>query len=96
MLSDPQICRAFAEMAAHPGSNHTVVSLADTACLSRSQFYGPFCGGSRRVSDDHPSPFAYETGRQTVDLHPDVRRPSLDDVVAEGPSEPRQVGLCGL
>lgn len=42
MLSDPQICRAFAEMAAHPGSNHTVVSLADTACLSRSSFMARF------------------------------------------------------
>ena len=42
MLSDPQICRAFAEMAAHPGSNHTVVSLANTACLSRSSFMARF------------------------------------------------------
>jgi AraC family transcriptional activator of mtrCDE len=29
-------------MAAHPGSNHTVVSLADTACLSRSSFMARF------------------------------------------------------
>jgi AraC-like DNA-binding protein len=42
ILSDPQICRAFAEMAAHPGSNHTVVSLANTACLSRSSFMARF------------------------------------------------------
>jgi AraC family transcriptional activator of mtrCDE len=42
MLSDPQISRAFAEMAAHPGSNHTVISLANTARLSRSSFMARF------------------------------------------------------
>ena len=42
MLSDPQICRAFAEMAATPGASHTVASLADTACLSRSTFMARF------------------------------------------------------
>ena len=42
MLSDPQICRAFADMAVHPGSNHTVRSLAQTACLSRSSFMARF------------------------------------------------------
>jgi AraC-like DNA-binding protein len=38
MLSDPRISRAFAEMVAHPGSHHTVGSLANMACLSRSSF----------------------------------------------------------
>jgi AraC-like DNA-binding protein len=42
MLSDPQIARAFAEMALHPGANHTVVSLAQNACLSRSAFMARF------------------------------------------------------
>lgn len=44
MLSDPQISRAFAEMAAHPGANHTVMSLADKAGLSRSSFMARFTG----------------------------------------------------
>jgi AraC-like DNA-binding protein len=38
LLSDCQIARAFAEMAAHPGKGHSVDSLAKTACLSRSSF----------------------------------------------------------
>lgn len=42
MLSDSQISRAFAEMAAHPGANHTVASLADRAGLSRSSFMTRF------------------------------------------------------
>jgi AraC family transcriptional activator of mtrCDE len=42
MLSDPQISRAFAEMAAHPGANHTVSSLAGMAGLSRSSFMARF------------------------------------------------------
>jgi len=42
MLSDPQIARAFAEMALNPGANHTVVSLAHRACLSRSAFMARF------------------------------------------------------
>nr|WP_256367342.1 AraC family transcriptional regulator [Acidisphaera sp. S103] len=42
MLSDPQIARAFAEMALHPGADHTVLSLAQSACLSRSAFMARF------------------------------------------------------
>lgn len=42
MLSDPQIARAFAEMVADPGVEHTVKSLADVACLSRSAFMARF------------------------------------------------------
>ena len=42
LLSDPQIARAFAEMATHPGKNHSVSSLAETACLSRSSFMARF------------------------------------------------------
>jgi AraC family transcriptional activator of mtrCDE len=42
MLSDPQIARAFAEMAVHPGANHSVVSLAQNASLSRSTFMARF------------------------------------------------------
>ena len=42
MLSDPQIARAFAEMAVHPGANHSVVSLAQNASLSRSVFMARF------------------------------------------------------
>ena len=42
ILSDPQIARAFAEMALNPGANHTVVSLAQCACLSRSAFMARF------------------------------------------------------
>lgn len=42
MLSDPRIARAFADMVAHPGAPHTVVSLAQTARLSRSAFMARF------------------------------------------------------
>jgi AraC-like DNA-binding protein len=38
MLSDPQIARAFADMVAQPGKAHTIDTLAETACLSRSAF----------------------------------------------------------
>lgn len=38
MLSDPQIAHAFADMVAQPGKSHTVDTLAETACLSRSAF----------------------------------------------------------
>ncbi|GAB3427559.1 AraC family transcriptional regulator [Massilia solisilvae] len=38
MLSDPQIAHAFADMVAQPGKAHTVHTLAETACLSRSAF----------------------------------------------------------
>lgn len=38
MLSDPQIAHAFADMVAHPGKAHTIHTLAETACLSRSAF----------------------------------------------------------
>lgn len=42
MLSDPQIVRAFADMAARPGAPHTVQSLAQRAALSRSLFMARF------------------------------------------------------
>jgi AraC family transcriptional activator of mtrCDE len=42
MLRDPQIARAFSEMVAHPGAAHTVHSLAQSACLSRSAFMARF------------------------------------------------------
>jgi AraC-like DNA-binding protein len=42
ILSDSRITRAFAEMAGHPGVNHTVNSLAQTACMSRSAFFARF------------------------------------------------------
>jgi len=42
MLSDRQIARAFAAMAAHPGAAHTTQSLADLAHLSRSAFMSRF------------------------------------------------------
>ena len=42
ILGDPKITRAFADMAARPGANHTVDSLAQTACMSRSAFFAQF------------------------------------------------------
>jgi len=38
VLSDPQIAHAFADMVAQPGKAHTIHTLAETACLSRSAF----------------------------------------------------------
>ena len=38
LLRDPQIARAFSEMAVHPGRSHSLRSLAQTAALSRSAF----------------------------------------------------------
>lgn len=42
MLGDSNIARAFSHMAAHPGAQHSVDSLARTACLSRSSFMARF------------------------------------------------------
>jgi len=42
ILSDPRIARAFSEMVAEPGATHTVASLAETACMSRSAFMSRF------------------------------------------------------
>jgi AraC family transcriptional activator of mtrCDE len=42
MLSDVQIARAFSEMVADPGADHTVNSLARVAFLSRSAFMARF------------------------------------------------------
>ncbi|WP_053573011.1 AraC family transcriptional regulator [Caballeronia cordobensis] len=42
LLGDPQIARAFADMTARPSAPHTVESLAQTACLSRSAFMARF------------------------------------------------------
>lgn len=42
ILSDARISKAFCEMVAVPGSNHTVMSLADCACMSRSAFMSRF------------------------------------------------------
>lgn len=44
LLKDSNIMRAFAEMAAHPGAAHSVESLAQVACLSRSAFMSRFTG----------------------------------------------------
>lgn len=42
LLGDAYIARAFSHMAAHPGAPHSVSSLAQTACLSRSSFMARF------------------------------------------------------
>jgi AraC family transcriptional activator of mtrCDE len=42
LFRDPQIARAFSEMAARPGAPHTVTSLAAVASLSRSAFMARF------------------------------------------------------
>lgn len=42
VLSDPLVARAFAAMAMRPGDRHSLQTLADIACLSRSAFAGRF------------------------------------------------------
>jgi len=42
LLGDVNIARAFSHMAAHPGADHSVNSLARTAYLSRSSFMARF------------------------------------------------------
>ena len=42
MLSDPLVARAFAAMAMRPSDDHSLQSLAHTACLSRSAFAARF------------------------------------------------------
>lgn len=42
ILSDPQVTRAFARMAANPGALHSVTTLSETAGLSRSAFMARF------------------------------------------------------
>lgn len=42
MLGDPQIARAFADMVVNPGAQHSLQTLARTACLSRSAFMARF------------------------------------------------------
>jgi AraC family transcriptional activator of mtrCDE len=42
LLGDSQIARAFADMTARPSAPHTVETLAQTACLSRSAFMARF------------------------------------------------------
>lgn len=44
ILNDPHIARAFADMVARPSAPHTVQSLAQCACLSRSAFMARFTG----------------------------------------------------
>jgi AraC family transcriptional activator of mtrCDE len=44
ILSDPQVTRAFAQMAANPGALHSVTTLSETAGLSRSAFMARFAG----------------------------------------------------
>jgi len=44
ILSDPQVTRAFARMAADPGAPHSVTTLSETAGLSRSAFMARFAG----------------------------------------------------
>jgi transcriptional regulator GlxA family with amidase domain len=50
MLSDPQIARAFAMMVEMPGAAHSIQSLAQAACLSRSAFMERF----RRALEQPP------------------------------------------
>lgn len=42
LLGDPQIAHAFADMTARPAVPHTVETLAQTSCLSRSAFMARF------------------------------------------------------
>jgi AraC family transcriptional activator of mtrCDE len=42
LFSDPHIARAFADMAARPGADHSIESLAKAAALSRSAFMARF------------------------------------------------------
>jgi AraC-like DNA-binding protein len=42
VLSDPLVARAFAAMAMRPGDDHSLQSLANVACLSRSAFTARF------------------------------------------------------
>jgi AraC-like DNA-binding protein len=42
VLGDPLVARAFAAMAMHPGDDHSLESLAQVACLSRSAFAARF------------------------------------------------------
>jgi AraC-like DNA-binding protein len=44
ILSDSQVTRAFARMAANPGAPHSVTTLSETAGLSRSAFMARFAG----------------------------------------------------
>jgi AraC family transcriptional activator of mtrCDE len=44
ILSDPQVTRALARMAANPGALHSVTTLSETAGLSRSAFMARFAG----------------------------------------------------
>jgi AraC-like DNA-binding protein len=44
VLSDPLVARAFSAMAMRPGDDHSVQSLAQLACLSRSAFAARFTG----------------------------------------------------
>jgi AraC-like DNA-binding protein len=44
VLRDPRVARAFAAMAMRPGDDHSLQSLADVACLSRSAFAARFTG----------------------------------------------------
>jgi AraC family transcriptional activator of mtrCDE len=42
MFSDPHIARAFADMVTQPGAPHSIQSLSESACLSRSAFMSHF------------------------------------------------------
>ncbi|MFL6672807.1 MAG: AraC family transcriptional regulator [Massilia sp.] len=42
MFSDPRIARAFADMVTQPGAPHSIQSLSQSACLSRSAFMSHF------------------------------------------------------
>jgi AraC-like DNA-binding protein len=44
VLSDPLVARAFAAMAMRPGDDHSLHTLAQLACLSRSAFAARFTG----------------------------------------------------
>lgn len=49
LLGDPQIARAFADMTARPSAPHTVETLAQIACLSRSAFMARFSAAFGQV-----------------------------------------------
>jgi transcriptional regulator GlxA family with amidase domain len=48
ILSDAQIAKAFSEMVSNPGAPHTIQSVSQTACLSRSAFMARFVAAMGR------------------------------------------------
>ena len=62
LLGDPQIARAFADMAANPGAQHSLQSLARIAFLSRSAFTARLHQGPWPASDDRPARPSHAAG----------------------------------